>query len=336
VLPNFLETLSGEYTMLKHLLVLATALISIIASPLVLAGKQVWQYDPETYSLVMVRDDGAIKKKKMVKRPKIKLVDVDGNVTVADINELASSAEILKIEKKNRKIKTVVLRQQSSGSSDCSFDALDYKDLEGPHSFSWDCATDLVTETETVTKSCSFDGSMDSGAGGNSMDVAGDCDYTKSTPESIVSWSCTYDASAGASGGAWGGDSGGDASFSCSWSSNVELVEPLWQCNFDIDAMSFMCASESEKQEFGFTFAPETMALLAEFDFQTDFVDSGPEANAAVSCSDNGGGSYSCSFDAPTESGDCSMNVSFDNTSGAFSGDLSGDISFSCSYSSTL
>ena len=319
----------------KQLIITAT-LAGMLSSPLALAApKQAWEYDPERNVFFMIKDDGTVTKRKMVKKPRIKLVDRDGNVSRSSVNELAAGAKVLKLKRNPTnpdKIKTVVLREKSSGSSDCSFDALDYKDLEGPEDFDWDCSTDLETEEESISKSCSFDGSMDFGEGDSSMDVSGDCSYDHSTPTSNLSWDCSFDASTSASGGSWGGDADGDASFSCSWSSNVELAGPLWVCDFDPDAMSFVCASEAMEQEFGATFSPEAMALLTNFDFQPDHVDDSPEVNAAVGCSDDGGGSYSCSYEAPGEEGDCSMDFSIDMTNGQFSGDLSGDVSFSCSY----
>ena len=110
------------------------------------------------------------------------------------------------------------------------------------------------------------------------------------------------------------------------------LTTPVWQCGFDSDYMAFTCASESENQEFGFTFSPEALALLGNWDFQTDFVDNDDELNGSVSCEDDGGGSYSCSFAMPNREGDCSLDVSFDESHMTYGGDLSGDISLSCSY----
>jgi hypothetical protein len=320
-------------------------LVSVLLSPMAYAAKkQAWEYDPEENVFVMVKPDGTTIKRKMVKKPKVKLVDKEGNVTLADINELAAGAKVLKLKRKPskpEKVKTVVLREKSSGSSDCSFDALQYDDLQGEESFDWDCSTDVELEDESISKSCSFDASMDfeaaEGEIDGSMDLSGDCSYDRETPTSSLSWDCSFDASSSVSGDIWeGGDADGDASFSCSWSSTEELDAPLWACIFDVDAMEFVCESESEQQQFGATFSPEAKALLANFDFQPDFVDSDPEVNAAVECESDGGTSYSCSFESPEEEGDCSLEFEFESTGDAFSGDLSGDMSFSCSYGSTL
>ncbi len=175
---------------------IALTLVGMLLAPVAMAAKkQAWDYDPEEKVFVMVKEDGTIIKRKMVKKPRVKLVDKEGNVTRGDVNELAAGARVLKMKRKPAnpdKVRTVVLREKSSGSSDCSFDALQYDDLQGEDSFDWDCSTEVELEGESISKSCSFDASMDfeaaEGEIDGSMDVSGDCSYDRETPTSSLSW----------------------------------------------------------------------------------------------------------------------------------------------------
>ena len=199
---HILYWISEEGTQMKmerKRLAVAVAVVASVASSGALGGeKTVMEYKPDKRVLKMVKDDGSVTKRKLVRRPTVKLVDRKGNVTVADINELATAGTVLRLKRKAtdpKKVKKVVLRELRTGSSDCSFDAMQYKDVRGSKSFDWGCSADLSTELESVSKSCDFDASIDVEPNERDMDMSGSCDYERETPDSSLAWDCSFDGS---------------------------------------------------------------------------------------------------------------------------------------------
>jgi hypothetical protein len=311
----------------------AVVISGLISAPaMARAAGQVDEYRPRTDKLIVVSDD-AVKRKTLAGNVKVVLRDAKGRSTRADINELVAGARVLRLADPDRDkvVEKVVLRELPSGSSDCSFDTSD----DG--SMSWDCSLDFDGLDDDETKSCSFDGSEDSSGGANegdrSRDFSWDCSYDQDGDEGDFSWDASYDASEGASWDGSGGDADGDTSFDASWDSSRPLETPLFKCTIVKDPLGWRCTSSALDQEFGVTLEGAPVGFEAYLDFSADHVDLDDDETSS-SCSKDGPGSFSCSFDTGAEDGDCSVDVSFDSSVDADNrgGDVSGDMSYSCSY----
>lgn len=318
----------------------AMVAIGLVSAP-AMAGspRQVDDYREGKNKLIMVKGDN-VKRKVLANNVRVVLKARNGQKTRANVNELVPGARILRLVNTDgdRAIEKVILRERSSGSSDCSFDVSTDED-GASHDESWDCSLSLDGVNEDLSKSCSFDSSEDSSgtmqSGDSSRDVSWDCSYDEDGKwKRDFSWNASFDASESASWGRAGGDSDGDTSFDASWDSRVALDKPLFTCRIVKNPLGWTCASAVLDQEIGVTLDAAPVGFDAYLDFSEDYVGNGNGSDTDSSCTKDGPGSFSCSFDTGDEAGDCSVDVSFDSSvdPDRKGGDVSGDMSYSCSY----
>lgn len=321
-------------------LLVGTLMALLMAAPPASARAlgRVDDYRPAKHRLEMMKDGRPVSRS-LAKNVRVVLQDADGRKKLADVNALVTGARILKLRDQdgNGRYDKVIVRELPSGSSDCSFDQSEEDDGDE----SWNCTVDHDGDDEDVDERCSYssseDGSSDADGGDTSSDVSWDCSYEERDEDEDegegMSWDCSYDASESASWDPSGGDSDGDTSFDCSWESPVPLTSPLWACAIVRNPLGWTCSSSHLEQSFGVTLTGSPVGFDAFLDFSRDYIDL-DEEDTTSACDSNGGGSFSCSFDAEGEVGGCEVDLSFDRTRDTHSGDISGDMSYSCSYES--
>jgi hypothetical protein len=315
------------------ILVLGAALTIATGVPSAHAGSSasVHRFNPQRDKLVMVKD-GRIVQRPVDPRSRVVLRHLDGSGTRADINQLVAGAKVLKVVDRNGDgdLDKIVLRERSSGNSDCSFDVEDDA-AAGP----WSCRVDHDSPEDDELQDCSFDiseeESEEAGEGERSREISWDCSYEQESEDGDgLSWDCSFDASEEASWDPVGGSADGDTSFDCSWESSEPLPAPLFACSVVRNPLGWSCRSTHLQQYFGVNLAMDGTGFEAFMDFNRDYIDT--DHGTGSTCTSVGGGVYDCAFDLDEDAGTCSIDLSFERhvEEGFVEGDVSGDMSYSC------
>ncbi|MBD8869791.1 hypothetical protein [Nocardioides donggukensis] len=314
--------------------ILAVACLTFVGQPAVAASgaKHVGDVRAKAMKVRIDKPNGNRGWAEVSKQTRVVLKSRDGERTRGDLNDLARGAKVLRKRGTNGELRRVVLAASPTGNADCSFDSSsdDGDDVSNDESF--DCSSDYDDGVVDTSEDCSYDASSDGPASDWSMDTSWDCSFSESDDraDSDIDWDCSYSASAGGYEDADGGDVDADLDFDCSWS-GAGTGSALWDCRFLPGVLGFKCVSPQLGQEFTYTIDTESMQFVGGMDFSKDLITKKP-GDRGLSCSGSEVDGYDCDYDGGSESGNCGVDWSFDESRGTEDGDVSGSLSYDCSW----